>query len=168
MTRRFMVLGLVASVVVAVVAVAAVRLGSEGVFRQVDSAADLRVARGIVHDVNEDGWTISGEWVLRCKESGCGGDAAGVRFDMAHVMVLQDGLGSHSHVYSDFSATTVTLGADSLTIEGTITGSGPVGPTDIVIDLVDIVSGNSEFLVELTGNAHLTGQLGGVIVESKQ
>lgn len=171
MSKRIAIVLIVAVALLAIAGIAAAQSGalnSTGRFPQVASAADLTLAKGIVHDVNADAWVLDGQWELKCRTGGCQGDLTRISFDLAHVMVKPSGLSSHAHVYADFVATSSTLGADSITIEGTIVGSGPVGgPTDIVIELVDIVNGNSEFFFELPVNGHLTGRIGGVTVSSR-
>ena len=169
MSKRIAIVLLVAVALLAIGGIAAAQLGALRAFEsftKVDSAADLTRARGVVYGVSGGAWVLSGEWELNCRPGGCEGDVEDISFDLAHVMVMPGD--SHSHVYTDFVAVTSTLRADSITIEGTIVGSGPVGgPTDIVIELVDIVDGNSGFFFELPANLHLTGRIGGVIVESK-
>ena len=162
--------GTVFAAAVLVIAAGAAALGagfSSGELPQVTSAAELRRAEGIFHDVTDDGWILTGEWTLACQAAGCEANPAAIRFDLAMVMVFPDGSSSHSHVYSDFAAQTVTLGPDSISITGTILGTGVVGSTDISIDLIDIANGNSTVFLEFPGNGHLNGPIGGVIVASR-
>jgi len=138
-------------------------------FSQAGSAAGLEAARGIVHDVNIDGpWVISGEWILDCDDACADADLDDIAFDMAHVMVTPLGDSSHSHTYIGYSATSVTVDGDTLTIEGRITGSGEIGPSDITLELAGLASGNATFFFELVEDSdpHLIGRIGGVIVES--
>ncbi len=85
-------------------------------------------------------------------------------------MMKPDGGGSHSHQFSEFSATDVTLAGDNLTIEGTITGSNEIGTDEVTIRLVAIADrpdGNASFYLKLDDGNAIQSEIGGAIVESK-
>ena len=150
-----------------------------------DPAAELREAGGPVDDTTEidepPHWVISGEWTLSCGASACSEASLNdIVFEMTHDMMRPDGAAAHSHTYSDFRATSVTVShmiedfplpqgpvaSDTLIVEGTVTGSGPIGTTPITLRLnletgLNVESG--EFSFELPGNAHLQGEVKGVI-----
>ena len=112
-------------------------------------------------------WVISGRWTLSCGASACSEASLNdIVFEMTHDMMRPDGSAAHSHTYSDFRAISVTVSGHTLIIEGTVTGSGPVGTTPITIKL-NLESGlnveSGEFSFELPGNAHLQGEVKGVI-----
>lgn len=150
---------------------------SRGEFKQADSAAELKKARGLVYDwTTPADWVVSGEWTLNCKEACASAGLNEIQFDLTVAMVrsgfvmTSPGAASHSHSFTDFSATGATISGDDLTITGTITGSGPIGSANITIRL-NGVNGAGTFSFELTTagapNSHLMGEIGGVIVESK-
>ena len=128
--------------------------------------AYLQKANGRVDDTTEvddpPHWVISGQWTLDCGPQACNdpGSLESIVFEMEHDMMRPDGGAAHSHSYSGFSATTVTVSADALIIEGSILGSGPIGDNAIVIQF-NIKSGS--FTFELPGNSHLQGELAGAV-----
>ena len=102
---------------------------------------------------------ISGEWTLDCDDE-CA-DA-----DLELVMVRPGGASPHSHQWSGFSATDVMLAGDDLTIDGTITGSGPIGTDGIRIRLKAIANGNATFFFKMDDGNAIATEVGGAMVES--
>ena len=148
-----------------------------GGYDQVSSAEDLKQARGVVvhalADTVPGDRVISGEWTIKYHVPCAKAKLHNIEFDMAFAMMKPDGGGSHSHQFSDFSATGVTLEGDDLTIDGTITGTGPIGTDEITIRLVDIADGNASFFFNMDDGT-LSGppnvifsEVGGAIIESK-
>ena len=134
---------------------------------QVASVLELIEASGLVDGLTIDGWVVSGEWTLRCRVPCYDADVADIQFEMRTDMVRTNGANSHSHSYSRFSpASVMAVDEDSLIIEGTISGSGPVGTNQITIKL-NQVSSIGALLFELPGNSHLRGEIRGIIVQSE-
>jgi len=139
----------------------------EGGILQVASVLELIEASGLVDGLTIDGWVVSGEWTLRCSVPCYDTDIADIQFEMRTDMVRTNGANSHSHSYSRFSpASVLAVDEDSLIIEGTIFGSGPVGTNQITIKLNE-VSSIGALLFELPGNSHLRGEIRGIIVQSR-
>ncbi len=161
----------------AVIAIAVVIAGASmvvakgfGGYDQVPSADDLKQARGVVYDwatTDSGEWVISGEWVLDCHGPCANAKLHNIEFDMAWVMVRPGGANSHSHQFSGFSATAVTLDGDNLTIDGEITGSGPIGTDEITIKLTSIADGNATFFFKMDEGNIIRTEIGGAIVESR-
>ena len=144
---------------------------AQDLFAQAESADTLRIASGLVWDTTEldvaPHWTFDGEWALSCRGAACK-DAAleNIFFDMALTMVRPDGATSHSHTFTDFVATSVTVESGSLIVEGTIQATGGIGFGDVRITL-ERPDMQSTFLVEFIDNDHAVGPIGGVIVRSR-
>ena len=131
-----------------------------------ESAFEIRGARGILDGTTLDGgWVITGEWSLHCGGNACLASPYNnyyqdIIFEMTHDMARPDGSGAHSHTYTNFNATSLEGSDFLLRISGPVTGSGPVGDTQITITL-NFVTG--EFSFELRGNEHLQGEISGLI-----
>jgi hypothetical protein len=141
-------------------------------FPQAESAAALRQALGEVYDITEfdpePHWGLSGRWVFTCGEMGCARAAlSDIGFDLALTMVRPNGSFSHTHTFSDFSATALRVDDDNLYVDGTIVGTGGVGGLTAVSLAFIGVSGAGELRLEFPGNDHIMGQLGGVTVQSR-
>lgn len=154
-----------------------------GEYDKVSSIHDLATARGVVADwaQTKDGrdWFISGEWTLNCHGPCVNAKIQNIDFDLAYAMYragagtdsFKVGDQSHGHPFWDFSASSVDLSEDAvastLTIQGTITGSGEIGTDEITIKLVKNTNGHFTFFFKMDdGNAFAT-EAGGVVVESK-
>ncbi len=140
---------------------------AQDLFPQAASASELRRADGLIWDASlTDPWVFDGEFVLICRgaPSCSAASLANVDFDLALTMVRPDGDGSHSHTFSNFVATSVTVDQDDLLIEGDIDFSGQSIP--ITVSIVE-VAGRATFFFELVGNAHIIGPIGGVVVRSR-
>lgn len=136
-------------------------------FPQANSAVDISTARGVVYDVTEDDWVLNGDWELRCGGACIDTEPANIDFDLSIVMVRPDGADSHSHTFDNFIASSVSESDNTLTIEGTIEGTGAVGGlTDITITIVD-VGGADTSSIAFPGNGHILGDVGGVVVRSR-
>ncbi len=103
MLRRLMVIGIVVATMLMSGVLVAFAIGGD-LFDQAASASDLEAARGVVFDVVPEGPPgvpfeifISGEWTLDCGDACVEADLDNIEFDMAHVMLITDGNGSHSH-----------------------------------------------------------------------
>ena len=115
----------------------------------------LETASGVVFDwattwdsaSGERDWVISGEWTLDCHQvCDSAANLGDIEFDMAFAMVRdsykggRNGKGgqSHGHQFANFTATStpsVSDDGDELTIEGIITGSGPIDTDEITVRL---------------------------------
>jgi hypothetical protein len=150
-----------------------------GEYEKVSSVEDLAAARGVVADwaQTKDGreWFLNGEWTLDCHGPCVNAKLQDIEFDIAWVMYRseegEEGNQSHGHPFWDFSASSVDVSEDetatTLTIEGTITGSGEIGTDEVTIKLVKQHNGHFTFLFKMDeGNAFAT-EAGGVVVESK-
>ena len=132
---------------------------------QIDPAA-LSAAKGTLDgtttELDEVYWVIVGQWTLDCGVFGCIEPDAmeEISFTMTHNMAKPDGANAHSHTYTNFIPATVTLFRDAIVLEGTITGSGPIGTTPITIRL-DVVK--NQVTIELENNDHLQGEIEGII-----
>lgn len=142
------------------------------VLPQTDSAETLRRAQGTIFDWTEldpdPHWAFNGPFTLACGPTPCAqADPSAIQFDLTLAMVRPDGAQSHTHSFSSFSATSVTVIGDDLFIEGRIDGSGNVGGmNDVFIELLDVGTAG-EFRMELLGNPHIIGALSGVIELSR-
>ena len=127
--------------------------------------SDFRQASGILEDTTRAGdWLVSGNWNVDCGSEACSSGALeNIILEMEHSMVRPDGVGEHSHSYGDFAATGVTVSGDELIIEGTVSGSGPIGDNSIVIR-INLKA--ESFAFELPENGHLQGELEGMIIAS--
>jgi hypothetical protein len=155
----------------ALVALAVVPASAQDLFPQAQSADRLRQASGLIWDTTvldePPHWTFDGEFALRCEGGRCATAALEtIRFDMALTMVRPDGANSHSHTFTDFVATDVTVNGDDLVIGGTIIATGGIGFTPIVITLQGVTQ-QSTLLVEFPDNGHAVGPIGGVVVTSR-
>lgn len=151
------------------------------------SVRDLIAARGVVGDwartKDRREWFINGEWSLDCHDNCIDAEPGDIDFNMAYAMYrsgtddlkgkLQGEVGdqSHGHPFWDFSASSVNVSEDdsasTLTIVGTITGSGGIGTDGITIRLVKKTNGHFTFFFRLDeGNVFAT-ETGGVVVDSK-
>jgi hypothetical protein len=150
-----------------------------GEYDRVSSVEDLATARGVVADWAQtaDGrvWFINGEWTLDCHGPCVNARLQNINFDLAYAMyraeLPQEANESHGHPFWDFSASSVEVSEDetgsTLTIVGTITGSGEIGTDGITIKLVKHTRGHFTFFFKMDeGNAFAT-EAGGVVVESK-
>ena len=80
--------------------------GSEsGGFTQVESAATLKSASGIVHDVVQGPWIVNGIWTLSC-----GGVCADGESDSAKLAGIQFALPGSSHVIGEAGGVLVESG----------------------------------------------------------
>ncbi len=142
-----------------------------GGYDQVSSAEDLKQARGVVDalaQINGGGERlISGEWTLKCRGRCANAKLQNIEFDISFAMRKTDGGGRHSHQFSGFSATEVTLEDDDLTIKGEITGTNEIAEEDVTIRLVAIADGNASFYFKLNKGNSIVSEMGGAIVESK-
>ena len=185
--------GVIAMAIVLTLSIAGATLAvakSFGGYTETPSVEGLHSARGVVYDWAEtDGpntvdntvgirdWMISGEWVLDCHTACTGAKPDQIDFDMALAMMREsvkaEGNSSHGHQFSNFSATSVTVAGDVLTILGTIDGSGPLGGP-ITITLKRHASTNPQhftFSFDLPVYNPVTNiirtEVSGVVVESK-
>jgi len=139
---------------------------------QASSANALRRAEGIIFDTTEldpdPHWAFTGPFILACGPTPCAqATPSQIVFDMTLAMVRPDGAQSHSHSFSQFVGSSIEVVGDDLIIEGEIVGSGNVGGrNDVRIEFVN-VSEAGEFRIELIGNSHIVGQLGGLITGSR-
>ena len=153
--------------------------GNSGGYSEVSSVEELAKARGVVHDWAETSqpaptgirdWIIGGEWTLNCHQACAQAKLRNIDFDMGFAMYRPDGASSHGHTFWDFSATSVEVveagSTTSLVIEGTITGSGPIGTDGITIKLAKNSNGHFTFFFKLDDGNVLTTEVGGVVVES--
>jgi hypothetical protein len=155
----------------------AVAKGS-GEYDKVSSVENLAVARGVVADwaqtKDERVWYINGEWTLNCHGPCVNANLQNIDFDLAYAMYRADLAAednqSHGHPFWDFSASSVDVTEDdaakTLTIKGTITGSGEIDTDGITIKLVKNTNGHFTFFKMDEGNAFAT-EAGGVVVEAK-
>jgi hypothetical protein len=134
-----------------------------GEYEKVSSVENLMTARGVVGDwaQTEDGrvWFINGEWTLDCHGPCVNAKLQNIDFDMAYAMyradIAAEANQSHGHPFWDFSASSVDVSEDvtasttTLTIEGTITGSGEIGTDGITINLVKHSSGHFTFFFKM-------------------
>ena len=190
---KFSVFAMAAVLIIGIVGASlAVAAGSPGYDGESTDLEDLETARGIVYDWSltaqpeADGgtrdWMISGEWTLDCKKQ-CSkvngtGQLKNVDFDMAFAMFRDDGFGgikgtlSHGHQFSNFLAKSLVVDDNnSIVIEGTIDGSGPIKNVGITITLKRH-GGHFTFFFELdnsTGNPPIIAtEVGGVVVEASK
>jgi hypothetical protein len=150
-----------------------------GEYDKTSSVENLATARGVVADwaQTKDGrvWYINGEWTLNCHRPCFNANLQNIDFDLVYAMYRADLAAednqSHGHPFWDFSASSVDITEDdvakTLTIKGTITGSGEIGTDGITIKLVKNTNGHFTFFFKMDeGNAFAT-EAGGVVVESK-
>ena len=139
-------------------------------FQQAASADLLRSATGIITDTSEldpePHWSFGGEFILACPVRCSMAAPEDIEFDLALTMWRPDGSASHSHNFTDFVASNVTVVGNDLIIDGTITGTTAVGPTTIQIT-IEAVPQQATFFVQFPNNAHILDPLGGVVVRSR-
>lgn len=175
------VTGLVLAAVLAlgVAGASLVAARGSGEYDKVSSVKDLATARGVVGDwaQTKDGreWFINGEWTLNCHGPCVNAKLQNIDFDMAYAMYRADLAAeanqSHGHPFRDFSASNVHVSEDAiattLTIQGTITGSGGIGTDGITIKLVKNTNGHFTFFFKMDDGNVFATEAGGIVVESK-
>lgn len=150
------------------------------------SVDNLTSARGVVFDAVETkqalptgarNWIISGEWTLDCGGLKCTDDRkdfSNIHFDTAFAMFLDGkdkGDLSHGHTFANFEAESASVADDTLTIVGTIEGSGPLGG-HVIITLKRHSSGPKHFTFSFNLDEHnevtniIMDPIGGVVIES--
>ena len=155
--------------------------GSIG-FDQVPAVGDLTMARGVVYDWSQTydeknktrNWFINGEWSLYCQVACAQAKPEQVGYDMAFAMVRaeveQAGKSSHGHTFWDFKATSVEVvpgdKQETLVIEGTITGSGPLKTSGITVKLVKKDNGHFTSFFKLAEGSPIQTEVGGGVLES--
>lgn len=149
-----------------------------GVYQHAGSLETLKSARGVVADWAQTfdttngsrDWILDGEWTLNCHKACTSANVSQIDFDMAFAMyresVKDEANNSHGHPFWDFSASSVTLVDDTLTISGDITGSGEIGPVGIVITLRQHTS-HFTFAFTIEDDNSLATEVSGAVVESK-
>ena len=150
----------------------------KGGFQDAGSLEGLESARGVVADWAQTydttngprDWILDGEWVLDCHTACTAANLTQIDFDMAFAMyresVKDEANNSHGHPFWDFSATSVTLADDTLTINGNITGSGEIGEVGITIKLRKH-SNHFTFSFFIDDDNSLATEVSGAVVESK-
>lgn len=160
-------------IIVAAVALCLAGTGSafaQDLFPQAASANDLRRADGLIWDATVDDpdphWVFDGEFILLCRAATSCATAslANIDFDLSLSMVRPDGTESHSHNFTDFVASGVTVTGDDLIIDGMITFQTSPSP---VIITIEEVADRATFVLELVGNGHIVGPISGVVVRSR-
>ena len=188
---KFSVIAVVAALILGIVGTGLI-LGAfyeDGIYEGPVDVGELQTARGLVYDwaqtsetVGVTGvlirdWMISGEWTLDCGNDACkDADPGDIEFDMAIAMIRDsikaEANSSHGHIFSDFSATSATVAGDELTIEGEITGSGPIATDGITIRLrrhggpPNNPLDHFTFFFKMDAGNIITTEVGGVVVES--
>lgn len=150
----------------------------DGGFQDAGSLEDLKSARGVVADWAQTydttngprDWILDGEWILDCHTRCTGANLTQIDFDMAFAMyresVKDEANNSHGHPFWAFSATSVTLADDTLTITGDITGSGEIDEVGIVIKLRKH-SDHFTFSFILDDDNSIATEVSGAVIESK-
>lgn len=188
---KFSVIAMAAALILGIVGAAVAMATWDGGYEEATSLESLQSARGVVADYVETvqppptgkrDWMVSGEWTLDCGDLACIDDEDNldnIEFDTAFAMMIaskrsiQSGQGDHSHghQFSDFEAVSSSVSGGTLTIVGTITGSGPIKDVGITIRLVKSSSGHFTSFFKLNdglpGNpAVIVTEIGGAVVES--